>query len=357
MTILGKMAEAIAEPREELSQYAPRISAIQIDTEKIGTVIGKGGETIRALSEEFEAQIDVDDDGTVRVYAQTGEQGDALVDRIRSMTKEVEVGDEFTGKVVKTTTFGAFVELVQGHRRPAAHLERQARRAGRHGRGRAQPRRRDRRASGRGRPRARPHRPAPGRRPGDRGQVRRGAGGRRHGRQRPARRPRRRGGDGRGRRPRERDRRPRERERASADATGDAPDPSWRAPRPSPEPAPADHARLGRPGRDRGDALRALDRARLLGPHRARATSRPSRPGISHFLEHLLFKGTDRFSSLEIDETLRRDGGGGQRRHRQGDDLGLLALPRPCTSSAPSTCSRTWCCGRPTRTSTPSARS
>jgi polyribonucleotide nucleotidyltransferase len=114
MTILGKMDEAIPEPRSELSPYAPRISAIQIDTEKIGAVIGKGGETIRALSEEFDAQIDIDDDGTVRIYAQTGEQGDALVDRIRSMTKEVEVGDEFTGKVVKTTTFGAFVELAKG---------------------------------------------------------------------------------------------------------------------------------------------------------------------------------------------------------------------------------------------------
>jgi polyribonucleotide nucleotidyltransferase len=114
MTILGKMNETIPEPRSELSQYAPRISAIQIDTEKIGAVIGKGGETIRALCEEFDAQIDIDDDGTVRIYAQTGEQGDALVDRIRSMTKEVEVGDEFTGKVVKTTTFGAFVELAKG---------------------------------------------------------------------------------------------------------------------------------------------------------------------------------------------------------------------------------------------------
>ena len=114
MTILGKMTEAISGPRAELSQYAPRISAIQIDTEKIGAVIGKGGETIRALSEEFDAQIDIDDDGTVRIYAQTGDQGDALVDRIRSMTKEVELGDEFTGKVVKTTTFGAFIELAKG---------------------------------------------------------------------------------------------------------------------------------------------------------------------------------------------------------------------------------------------------
>jgi polyribonucleotide nucleotidyltransferase len=114
LSILSEMREAIAEPRAELSPYAPRISQIQIDTEKIGAVIGKGGETIRALSEEFEAQIDIDDDGTVRIYAQTGEQGDALTDRIRSMTKEVEVGDEFTGKVVKTTTFGAFVELAKG---------------------------------------------------------------------------------------------------------------------------------------------------------------------------------------------------------------------------------------------------
>jgi polyribonucleotide nucleotidyltransferase len=112
--ILGAMAEVIEAPREEMSPYAPRIGQIQIDTEKIGAVIGKGGETIRALSEEFDAQIDIDDDGTVRVYAATGEQGDALIDRIRQMTKEVEVGDEFTGKVVKTTTFGAFVELAKG---------------------------------------------------------------------------------------------------------------------------------------------------------------------------------------------------------------------------------------------------
>ncbi|MFL5883738.1 MAG: polyribonucleotide nucleotidyltransferase, partial [Thermoleophilaceae bacterium] len=112
--ILGKMAEVIDTPRGELSKYAPRITTVQIDPEKIGMLIGKGGETIRALSEEYEAQIDVDDTGQVLVYAQTGEQGDALVDRIRQMTKEVEVGDEYTGKVVKTTTFGAFIELSKG---------------------------------------------------------------------------------------------------------------------------------------------------------------------------------------------------------------------------------------------------
>ena len=77
-------------------------------------MIGKGGETIRALSEEYEAQIDVDDEGTVLVYATNGELGDACIEEIRRMTKDVEVGDMFTGRVVKTTTFGAFVELTKG---------------------------------------------------------------------------------------------------------------------------------------------------------------------------------------------------------------------------------------------------
>jgi polyribonucleotide nucleotidyltransferase len=113
--ILGKMAEAIDGPREQLSQHAPRIEAIKIDPEKIGAVIGKGGETIRALCEEFEAEIDVEDDGTVRIYAPTGSLVEACVERIRAMTKEAEVGDRYNAaKVVKTTTFGAFVELVKG---------------------------------------------------------------------------------------------------------------------------------------------------------------------------------------------------------------------------------------------------
>ena len=112
--ILGEMAKVIDAPRAELSKHAPRISTIQIDPEKIGLLIGKGGETVRALQEEFEAQIDISEDGQVLVYAASGEQGDSLVDRIRSMTKDVEVGDEFTGKVVKTTQFGAFVELSKG---------------------------------------------------------------------------------------------------------------------------------------------------------------------------------------------------------------------------------------------------
>ena len=113
--ILAKMAEAIDGPREQLSQHAPRIEAIKIDPEKIGAVIGKGGETIRGLCEEFEAEIDVEDDGTVRIYAPTGELVEACVARVQSMTKEAEIGDRYNAaKVVKTTTFGAFVELVKG---------------------------------------------------------------------------------------------------------------------------------------------------------------------------------------------------------------------------------------------------
>jgi polyribonucleotide nucleotidyltransferase len=112
--ILDEMAKVIDAPRAELSEHAPRISTIQIDPEKIGLLIGKGGETVRALQEEFEAQIDIGEDGQVLVYAADGAHGDALIDRIRAMTKDVEVGDEFTGKVVKTTAFGAFVELSKG---------------------------------------------------------------------------------------------------------------------------------------------------------------------------------------------------------------------------------------------------
>ena len=112
--ILGKMADVIGTPREQLSQFAPRIQTIQIDPSQIGLLIGKGGETIRGLSEEFESQIDVNDDGQVLIYSANGEQGDALVERVRMMMKEVEVGDEYVGKVVKTTTFGAFIELAKG---------------------------------------------------------------------------------------------------------------------------------------------------------------------------------------------------------------------------------------------------
>jgi len=115
LDILGQMEQVISGPRAELSKFAPRIIQVSIDPSKIGMLIGKGGETIRGLSEEFESQIDVNDEGQVLIYSSNGELGEALADRINSMLKDVEVGDEFpTAKVVKTTTFGAFVELSKG---------------------------------------------------------------------------------------------------------------------------------------------------------------------------------------------------------------------------------------------------
>ncbi len=115
LDILRQMRAVIDGPAASLSPHAPRISKVKIDTDKIGLLIGKGGETIRGLAEEFESQIDVNDDGQVLIYSANGDMADKLVERITGMTKEVAVGDAFpTAKVVKTTTFGAFVELTKG---------------------------------------------------------------------------------------------------------------------------------------------------------------------------------------------------------------------------------------------------
>jgi polyribonucleotide nucleotidyltransferase len=113
-TILDKMLEAISEPRGELRGHAPRISTIKINPEYIGMVIGKGGETIRALEADYDVQIDIEEDGTILIYATEGEKAEAAMAAIDALTKEPEVGDTYTGKVVKTTQFGAFVELKKG---------------------------------------------------------------------------------------------------------------------------------------------------------------------------------------------------------------------------------------------------
>jgi polyribonucleotide nucleotidyltransferase len=112
--ILDKMLQAIPEVRSELAETAPRISTVKIDPEKIGMVIGKGGETIRALEAENEVQIDIEEDGTILIYATEGTKARSAIAAIEALTKEPEVGDQFTGKVVKTTQFGAFVELKKG---------------------------------------------------------------------------------------------------------------------------------------------------------------------------------------------------------------------------------------------------
>jgi polyribonucleotide nucleotidyltransferase len=113
-SILEKMLEAIPTPRHELADHAPRISTIKIDPEQIGLVIGKGGETIRSLEGDHDVQIDIEEDGTILIYATEGTKADAAISAIQALTKEPEVGDTYTGKVVKTTDFGAFVELKKG---------------------------------------------------------------------------------------------------------------------------------------------------------------------------------------------------------------------------------------------------
>jgi polyribonucleotide nucleotidyltransferase len=112
--ILDKMAEVLSESRGQLASHAPRISSVKIDPEKIGMVIGKGGETIRSLEADYDVQIDIEEDGNILIYATEGEKADAAIAAIESITKEPEVGDTYTGKVVKTTQFGAFVELKKG---------------------------------------------------------------------------------------------------------------------------------------------------------------------------------------------------------------------------------------------------
>src|SRR2546427_641630 len=97
-----------------LAEHAPRISSVKINPEYIGMVIGKGGETIRGLEAEYDVQIDIEEDGTILIYATEGTKADAAIAAITGLTKEPEVGDTYTGKVVKTTQFGAFVELSKG---------------------------------------------------------------------------------------------------------------------------------------------------------------------------------------------------------------------------------------------------
>jgi polyribonucleotide nucleotidyltransferase len=112
--ILDIMREAIAEPRPEVSDYAPRVEVLQIPTDKIGLLIGPGGKTINALQDEYSVNISVENDGTVFVAGIDGVSVKAALSAINGMTKDVESGDIYTGKVVKTTNFGAFVELMPG---------------------------------------------------------------------------------------------------------------------------------------------------------------------------------------------------------------------------------------------------
>lgn len=112
--ILGKMAEALPAPRQQMSDYAPRIISFSIDPSKIRDVIGKGGATIRAITEETGASIDITDDGLVKVASVDREAGDAARQRIEDITAEVEVGKIYEGKVARLMDFGAFVTVLPG---------------------------------------------------------------------------------------------------------------------------------------------------------------------------------------------------------------------------------------------------
>lgn len=112
--ILGKMAEALSAPREQMSDYAPRIVSFSIDPSKIRDVIGKGGATIRSITEETGASIDITDDGLVKVASVDREAGDEARRRIEQITAEVEVGKIYEGRVARLMDFGAFVTVLPG---------------------------------------------------------------------------------------------------------------------------------------------------------------------------------------------------------------------------------------------------
>jgi polyribonucleotide nucleotidyltransferase len=112
--ILAEMAKTIATPRTELSKYAPRITTVKINPEKIGLLIGPGGKNIKRLVEESGCEINIDDDGTVNIYSVSAEGMKIAVDAIAGMTAEAEIGKVYRGKVVTIKEFGAFVEFLPG---------------------------------------------------------------------------------------------------------------------------------------------------------------------------------------------------------------------------------------------------
>jgi polyribonucleotide nucleotidyltransferase len=114
MTILKKMAETLAAPRPELSKYAPRIVTVKINPERIGELIGPGGKNIKRIVEESGCEINIEDDGTVKIYSVSAEGMKIARDSIEQMTAEIEVGKIYRGKVVTIKEFGCFVEIFPG---------------------------------------------------------------------------------------------------------------------------------------------------------------------------------------------------------------------------------------------------
>lgn len=114
LNILGQMNQVIAKPRAELSENAPTMIQMKIDSDKIRDVIGKGGATIRGICEETKASIDIEDDGSVKIYGETKEAAEAARQRVLGITAEAEIGKIYTGRVERIVDFGAFVNILPG---------------------------------------------------------------------------------------------------------------------------------------------------------------------------------------------------------------------------------------------------
>jgi polyribonucleotide nucleotidyltransferase len=112
--ILVEMNKVISESRESVSENAPAMAMIKIDSDKIRDVIGKGGATIRGITEQTGASVDIDDDGNVRIYGEDAESRDAALDMVKEITAEAEVGRIYQGKVARIVDFGAFVTILPG---------------------------------------------------------------------------------------------------------------------------------------------------------------------------------------------------------------------------------------------------
>jgi polyribonucleotide nucleotidyltransferase len=114
LAILGKMLEAISAPRPDMKPHAPRIITVKIPVDKIGALIGPGGKNIRALQEETNTKIDVQEDGTIYIASTDGIGGNLARERVEALGETAEIGRIYTGKVVRIADFGAFVEILPG---------------------------------------------------------------------------------------------------------------------------------------------------------------------------------------------------------------------------------------------------
>ncbi len=125
MHILGKMAEAIGKPQEELSEFAPRILAFKVDPDEIGLLIGSGGKTVKAISEKHGVEVNFDDDGTVTIYSKDKAASDAAKASFMQLLEEPEIGATYQGVVKRITDFGAFIEFLPG-REGLCHISKMA---------------------------------------------------------------------------------------------------------------------------------------------------------------------------------------------------------------------------------------